>query len=830
MKRLVLLVGGLLLAVTPCFAEWVAVGEGAEELAVRVLESNDERVVLEYLVGGFERTPLDIEGAAYSAIFLGEESSILETGYPELPHVCRSVVIPDQGRMEVTVVSAEFEEIAGMDVAPSKGVLDRTVDPASVPHEFGDVYGRDEWYPQDVAWGREPYILRDFRGLCVVVQPFQYNAVSRVLRVFTRVVVEVRVAGPDGINELVLHHRDHMNDEFYQIYDRHFLNFEPTRYVPVGEIGEMLIITYDSFNSDVLPLVAWKNQMGVKTTLVNVSTIGNNSTSIKNYIQNMYNTTNLAFVLLVGDAAQIAYPSASGGASDPSYSLLAGGDNYPDIFVGRFSATSSDHVQTQVQRTIAYERDPMEGADWYHKGTGVASNQGPGDDGEYDNQHMDNIRTDLLNFTYTEVDRIYDPSANAAMVTAALNNGRSIVNYCGHGSTTAWGTTGFSVSHVNALVNDNMLPFIFDVACVNGNFTYSVCFAEAWMRATHNGVPTGAIGIYASSINQSWNSPMCGQDEMVDLLVTEQKRTFGGLAFNGSCRMMDEYGADGVNMFKTWHVFGDPSVRVRTDTPASLTVTHEATVDAGATTFAVSAPGAYRALCALSYNGAYLGSALTNAAGDATIMIEGSLPEGQDITLTVTFFNRTPYIAAVHVGPGIDPALSTIAVNDNLMLRPDGNGDSTMTIVVTVLDGDGDPVAGIPAGEIVVTVSGVSSLGKDVVFCATRTEVAEFVSTDATNASGEAVFEIEEVGGCGDVTATAEVQGTPLANGDVATVRSPDLNGDGRTNFQDTIMYAVMLNAGTGYCGNLNGSPDGMVNFQDTVKYVQALVAAAACP
>jgi hypothetical protein len=830
MKRLALLVGSLLLAVTPCLGEWIAVGEGTEELAVRVLESNDERIVLEYEIGGFDRTAVDIGGVAYDVISLGGESSILERGFPELPHVCRSVVIPDEGHMEVSVLSAGFEDVPGLRVVPSKGVLDRTVDPASIPYEFGAIYGRNEWYPSEVAWGREPYILRDFRGLCLVVQPLQYNAASGVLRVYTHVVVEVRRTGPGGVNELTLHHRDQMTDEFHQIYERQFLNFEPMRYVPVGEIGEMLIITYDAFYNAMLPLVQWKNQMGVKTTMVNVSTIGNNSTSIKNYILNKYNTTNLAFVLLVGDAAEVAYPTASGGASDPSYSLLAGGDNYPDILVGRFSASTVAHVQTQVERTITYERDPMAGATWYHKGTGIASNQGPGDDGEYDNQHVDNIRADLLAFTYTEVDRIYDPTATASQVTNALNNGRSIINYCGHGSTTSWGTTGFSVSHINALVNNNMLPFIFDVACVNGNFTYSVCFAEAWMRATNGGVPTGAIGIYASSINQSWNSPMCAQDEMVDLLVAGQKRTFSGLAYNGSCRMMDEYGTDGVNMFKTWHVFGDPSVRVRTNTPAVLTVVHDSDIDEGATSFEVSVPGLYRALCALSYDGTYLGSAQTNASGSATIPIEGTLPADDEITLTVTFFNRTPYIASVHVGAGIDPDLSTVSVNDDLMLRPDGLGDSVLTVTVTVRDGDGNPVAGVPAGDVVVMLDGVSSLDKDMIFCVTRTHLAEFASTVATNASGEVTFEVEHAGGCGEVTVTAEVKSMPLTGSASATVRSPDFNGDGKTNFRDTMVYAQFLSAGTGYCGNLNGSPDGMVNFQDTAKYAQALAAAAACP
>ena len=159
-------------------------------------------------------------------------------------------------------------------------------------------------------------------------------------------------------------------------------------------------------------------------------------------------------------------------------------------------------------RTIEYEKRPQSGADWYHKGMGVASNQGPGDDDEYDDEHIDNIRADLLGFTYTEVDQIYDPTGTAAMVTAGLNDGRSVINYCGHGSTTSWSSTGFSNTHVDALANDNMLPFIISVACVNGQFSSYTCFAEAWMRATNGGEPTGAIGFYGSSINQSWDPPM----------------------------------------------------------------------------------------------------------------------------------------------------------------------------------------------------------------------------------------------------------------------------------------------------------------------------------
>ena len=69
---------------------------------------------------------------------------------------------------------------------------------------------------------------------------------------------------------------------------------------------------------------------------------------------------------------------AAGGASDPSLSLIVGSDNYPDIFVGRLSAENVSQLETQIERSVEYEKLPQDGSSWYHKGTGVASNQGSG--------------------------------------------------------------------------------------------------------------------------------------------------------------------------------------------------------------------------------------------------------------------------------------------------------------------------------------------------------------------------------------------------------------------------------------------------------------------
>ena len=534
-------------------------------VTINITEESSGNILLDYQFSEPEFEKVIINGMDFSTVSFGQESLRKQKGEPELPAVCRSVIIPDKARMKVNIISSSYREIPDIDIAPSKGILPRTVNPADVPYTFGDTYGKDAFYPGTAASIGKPYILRDKRGLVETVNPLQYNPVTRTLKVYKSIKLEIVKAGKADVNALERRQVPRKKSRaFDTIYKSHFINYtSDIRYAPLDEEGDMLIIYYDPWLANIEPFAEHKNLIGINTTVVAVSSIGNDADFIKSYIQNIYDTTDLAFVLLVGDAEQVVPPKTKKGeAIDPTYSLLSGDDSYPDIIVGRFSAETSDEVDTQVLRSIEYELTQATIQDWFKKGTGIGSEECTGDDGEYDQEHIDYIRDDLLAYGYTEVDQIYGAEASAADVTIALNAGRGIINYCGHGSSSSWGTTGFSITHVNALVNDNMLPFIFSVACVNGEFEGKTCFAEAWLRATNGSEPTGAIGIYAASINQSWSPPMAAQDEFVDRLVAESYFSFGALCFAGSCLMMDEYGDAGVDMFNTWHIFGDPSARV----------------------------------------------------------------------------------------------------------------------------------------------------------------------------------------------------------------------------------------------------------------------------
>ena len=640
---------------------------------IRITVQNDEDVItINYQISEFTSEEVTIDGDSYLRFTLDDESNIMLKGKPELPNICRSIIIPDDLKMEVIVTQSQYQEYEELQIIPSKGHLPRTVNPEEIPYEFDGIYNENKWFPEKIAELREPYILRDFRCQVVEINPFQYNPVEEKLRFYTDITIEVYPNGFDSINCITRTELPSKIDtDFKQIYARHFINLNTifdNRYDPVEEQGNMLVITYDNFWDSMIPFIQWKNMKGVPTEMVNVSTIGD-ANAIKTYIENYYNDYGLTFVLLVGDAAQVPtlytspYTSA---ASDPSYSFIVGSDNYQDLFVGRFSAQNIGQLETQVERSIEYEKYPQSGADWYHKGTGIASNQGPGDDGEYDDEHMDFIRDDLLAYTYTEVDQIYDPSATSQMVTIAVNDGRSTINYCGHGSPTSWGSSGFNNNDVNALTNNNMLPFISSVACNNGEFdNYDACFAETWLRATNNSEPTGAIGMFASTQSQSWDPPMDAQDEIIDILIETYednfRTTYGALCFQGTMHMMDEYGSSCYDETDAWTVFGDPSLQVRTDTPSEMTVTHSSLIPIGTTTFEVEVEGIENALCAISHDYKLLGYGYTDETGYTVINLSEPMSFFEDgVYLVVTAYNKIPYNVSVQTGSSYPPDPPTI--------------------------------------------------------------------------------------------------------------------------------------------------------------------------
>lgn len=143
-----------------------------------------------------------------------------------------------------------------------------------------------------------------------------------------------------------------------------------------------------------------------------------------------------------------------------------------------------DHV---VARTLNFILNPPND-EWLNKSMLCAhEEQYPGKYTEC-KEYIRNFAYEIENFQY---DTYYPPEgATGAGVKAAIEEGRVVVNYRGHGDNQEW---SWSVnwkynSDVYALQNGPYTPIVWNMACYCGNVRYSgECLALAFQNSGSNG-------------------------------------------------------------------------------------------------------------------------------------------------------------------------------------------------------------------------------------------------------------------------------------------------------------------------------------------------------
>lgn len=591
-----------------------------------------------------------------------------ESGAPELPMYAVNVELPEHGNPSISVsYGSNYEEFTNILVAPSKGNLYRNVDPSTVPFTFSTVYSQNTNYPAAGARAFDPFIFRSTRGMTIQVAPYQYNPVTKTLRVYTDLTVNVDYNRAEiGLNEIT----QTWNDPISRIVAKDFyLNQTDVKYTAMNEEGEMLIITTPTLESEITAFANWKNQKGIKSTVVNTNITGTSAEDIKQYIFNFYGANpNTLYILLVGDHQQIpAYSYGMSGSedlwSDTYYGQHYGNDFYPELFVGRFSGQNSDQIQTQVERTLEYEKNPLAG-NWMEKGVGIGSDEGAGygNLGLADWDHMRQMRAKLLDFGYTMIYEFYDGSHGGGdapgnptpdMLQSSYNAGLGLWNYAGHGWDAGMATCDYTGADANAATNYGMYPLVTSVACNNGTFTSGTCVGENFLRANTGGTK-GAIGFAGSSILMSWAPPMQTQWEMTNI-ITEQnpanlKRTTGGLFYNGQISMLTDYpGGAGNEVMQTWIYFGDPSTLFRHKQTLPLTFVCPTQVPDATSSMTITS-STEGARIAISQNNVLLGYGFITG-GTVTINFP-ALSTNAPLLVTATKQNHAATQTTVQVGNG----------------------------------------------------------------------------------------------------------------------------------------------------------------------------------
>jgi hypothetical protein len=581
-KPLIFLASLALVACTAASAETVALGgAGTPEAVARVISDTPSETVLTFTIDGFGREKETAEGVTYDRILLESRGTLDEIGYPELPAVNETVMIPGDRKVRVDLVAWEETTLGGYQVWPFQTpATDFDYELPFVREET--YYAGGATYPEAKVELGTPAIFRDIRVIPLSVYPFRWNPTTKKLTVATKVTVKLTYYGTDSVN--TLRDTSYRDPDFEPLYRGTVVNYRPGFSPPKFDTNltkaEILFVCYPDYKDEAEVLAEFYNKMGYYTKVVDTTTTGTTKENIKAYIQTTYNEATpavLKYVLLVGDIDYVApgYWPGYSMVADYWYSCLNGGqpDPYPDVNVGRYSTKDPSKLTYFITKAIKYEKDPELGGDWLNKCMLCAHRENA--PGKYEG-----CMEEVANYTYSKYTptfiKMYGSQGKTnADVSATINAGVNIATYRGHGNETSW--TGWNnngeyyrTSDVHALANGDKTSIWLNICCLNGNFAYG---GEIFIESNLNA--TGKAGIASNSASDpSYTIPNHDYiKEMYKAIYDQGIMNAGRVSNYGNTRLIQIYGPyhtyiKNVYMYM-WN--GSPFTRMWMKTP-SLTL------------------------------------------------------------------------------------------------------------------------------------------------------------------------------------------------------------------------------------------------------------------
>ena len=488
-----------------------------------------------------------------SGIFLPADQ-----GKPNLPTNSCFVAIPHGSTVNYNVNNSQVQIINNVDLMAASPIYADTDDTMATYEKDTSIYNVNAFYPENPVVVSEIMDLRGVQTVIVSVTPYQYNPVTKVLKVFhdidlilsyengDRYYADERLRSPyfDKVLQQSLVNYNQLPVVDYESRMRQWISGSNTG-------CEYLIVIPDdeSFRPYAQQLANYRTKQGILTEVKSLNEMGcTNSSQIKDYIHNAYNNWDIppVSVLLFGDyntnvtlgipAEVVAHPNGYC-ISDNGYADV-NGDGLPDICFSRLVAANANEAEMMVNKTINYEYiQPNMDVNTYQKPTtalGWQTNRwfqicAEAIGGYWRNMGKTPIR---INDTCSEESRsfnVWSTASNTQTVTNyfgpngmgyipsspeqlggwiggtgqqivdAVNNGTFIIQHRDHGYVRGWGKPVFNTNYVSQMNNTDKLTFVMSVNCQSGKFDYTEgnCLVESLMRRIHNGQGAGAVGCIA---------------------------------------------------------------------------------------------------------------------------------------------------------------------------------------------------------------------------------------------------------------------------------------------------------------------------------------------
>ena len=470
-------------------------GQPDAEPQVTVIESDNSHLVVDISIPGFWLSSYPAGGHIWDRIQLPSHSSQGEIGYAELPSVANLFALPYGTDAVLTIENIEYSEFGNLSIVPNQTP---EIDMPHSPYPFSiseGAYSFDGLYPSTWAVVDNDGSWAGLRVSRLLVTPFRFNAATNELQAASLIRVRIDFTGtPEAVSYPV-------HEGAASVMANEVINWADFRDAAVtdGRAGtEYLFIVNSSTYPAVQNLIAMHHSLGLQSKVITLSN-PTTSTAIKTAISSNYEAGVTRFALIVGDGTAMPPYSGYGGGvmSDYYFTLLTGGDNYPEIAIGRLTGSVAQ-IEHQVDKI-------MDGYVFYGFTDGNTTGVIPSTtvlaahQEQYPNKYT-LCCNQIAAYSYGLIDmtffKVYPPEGGTnTMVTNYINAGIGTVGYRGHGDTTIWSWSApgaWTISLTNALTNIFMPP-VFNIACNCGEFVPSgTCLSEAWQWA--NGGSSGNLG------------------------------------------------------------------------------------------------------------------------------------------------------------------------------------------------------------------------------------------------------------------------------------------------------------------------------------------------
>ena len=664
----------LLLAIGPSKSQagsnpnWIQLlPKEAKAPEVSLIESNFNQVIFQVEISGMWSEEVGTKEGVFNQLAIPECGITSVIGQPRLPVISKMVQIPYGAEIDVEVISSEFGESSLEELGIANRII--PVQPP-IPKVEGawkeaqfvidqDYYKRDVFLPSEVVEKGEIGIIRGHRFVMVKIYPVSYNPKAGSLRLYSLVKVKVTLTGSDVPTTENMLFR-YASPPFEELCREFFINYESYEDIVKGApdlpIG-YLIITHQDFYDNIAPVVDWKTKKGFHVTVAEVPDIGSTTTEIKNYIQDAYDNWDIppTYVLFLGDVGFI--PTFTGSYSSSAtdlYYVKMDSDYFADIMRGRLPARNSTDADRMVNKLLYYENPTSDDLEWMKKACFIASS----DAGLMAERTHRYVIQNYCDPNGMICDTIWERTGGSTSdITTSVNDGRTIVCYSGHGSTTGWGCVPFNQNNVRSLSNVDEYPFVLSHACLTGKFNLTECYGETWAKVENK----GGIAFWGASSGSYWDEDDILEKRMFQAAFVETCYSIVSMTDKALWHLYNYYSGGGLSKYylDVYNVLGEPSVDLWTYVAELMIVDYPASIFQGSNTVTITVEKSgsvpvYGALVCLYKEGEVFETGYTDINGEVALY-PSPITKGI-VDVTVTAHNCLPHQGTMEVRSKIGDA------------------------------------------------------------------------------------------------------------------------------------------------------------------------------